>query len=360
MFTSNKINYRETNGSLIMITHDFVWIMRGTAPLSKFVDDNSHQYAFEEDSAVRRRLLILAVTMVHELCHALEIALTPRPKADPKLTSEHSGSEPSESGSEQSESEEPGIPTVEPFYSNHRVAELGWAFESVVFGGIVDPLGCFVAAPYGLSIHEFPGLHEVKSKNSKYPGIAANQSAERGSPIKFGRTKESVYPVHMFYVAKLFTQEFWEREVTERGLEAFVPPRDEALVGWLVENDFRDDESEEVFTIGTDGIARSTKIEPHTLHTSDGPETPEERSASSSATGPAPAAPVTPAGWGSATIPTPAGPAFSPLTPDLVPFAPARSPPTFKTPPEQASPLNIIKKRKTPPGSGAPLRRPKH
>lgn len=197
------------------VSWDILFIARGKVPLHKFSDDEGHSWSREEDSALRRSIFNLAVTMVHELCHALENAVTLR-----------------------LDDSETYIP--EPFYSDHRIAELGYAFERVLFGGVIEPLGYYQAAPYGLVITEWPGIAEVGSEIS--PGVTNHSgSAERGSPIKYGCTKFAVYPIHMFYIAKFFTQEFWEREVPERQLEAFIPPRDEELVAWKTDNDFRDD-----------------------------------------------------------------------------------------------------------------------
>lgn len=228
--------------------------------------------------------------MVHELCHALDWAITSRPNIDlnvaPKVDLENSIPEEGtgatkettpenhNSKGDMSEAKDPHAETEEKekkerkldppdaFYSDHRIAELGNAFEQVVFGGNIDPLGGYIAAPYGLKIIQFPGSRRTTIPK---PGKAPSYERERGSPIKFGCTSWPVYPVNMMYVNKLFTKDFWEREVVERQLDAFVPDKDPELVCWQYKNQFDPTETQKILSLGTDGIARETDIDYKTI-----------------------------------------------------------------------------------------------
>lgn len=93
----------------------------------------AQKYGFSKQDAVLRTQLVLAITLVHEVCHALHMAAT-------------------------NDQDEP-----EPFYRDHRLAEVGYAIESALLNGTIEPIGDYakfpelLAAPYGLTICRWPG-----------------------------------------------------------------------------------------------------------------------------------------------------------------------------------------------------------
>jgi len=92
---------------------------------------------------------------------------------------------------------------------NQRLAELGLAYETTVFGGPFDVMGLnselnskgegvmSVAAPYGLY-------------NRSWPGVSSTSAPDRATAQHWGTTVQVVYPVLTTDMHKFFTKQFWD------------------------------------------------------------------------------------------------------------------------------------------------------
>lgn len=112
--------------------------------------------------------------------------------------------------------------TTEPFYESQRISELGWATESVLWGGVMwsngasDPnvdTDALIPGPYGLHIDRFPGGNEHES----HPRL--------GTAAEYGYTRTVSYPVTMKWIYQFFTKSFWDTKVAKHGLLALKPVR---------------------------------------------------------------------------------------------------------------------------------------
>jgi len=146
------------------------------------------------ESALLRTQFAFAVTLVHEVMHALWITSTPPygPIATPSGTPEWI------------------FNPVEPFFRDGRMNELGSCWEDNVFGGMIHMLGRPTGAimPYGLAAIPFPGL------NHAYPG----GTIDRLNPRKWGIEWQTEYPLEMNYIRRMFTSELWD-EVHRYGIK---------------------------------------------------------------------------------------------------------------------------------------------
>lgn len=138
-----------------------------------------------------RTTFLLAVTLVHELCHAIVICHTP---CDPAT----------------------GLPpdnAVEPFYGDQRLAEIGYAWESHVFRGAIAPLEMSLspAAPYGLERTDWPGSFRIPP--------------ERRSPARYGTRWASIHLLRNKYVQDFFTRRFWNGRIDRYGMSGFRPKK---------------------------------------------------------------------------------------------------------------------------------------
>lgn len=113
----------------------------------------------------------------------------------------------------------------EPFYKTQRVAEIGFALESVLIDGKMIPIGVMdskiqpnllVSPVYGLCISRFPGCWQ--------PGPAYPEEC-MGEAAQFGRQFETMYAVRMDWVHNFFTKKFWHKTVPLHGLRAYHPQR---------------------------------------------------------------------------------------------------------------------------------------
>lgn len=155
--------------------------------------------------------MFIAFHVIHELAHALVSASTEwLPDCGQIwLDAEH---------------KIPGTAPREPFYRDQRTAELGFALESVLFGGTFNAIGLLdgslsriaLAAPaYGLYIYRFPGWDDLN----------ASPAESRGTAAQYGRSRSYFYPIQMDYLHRFFTQEFWEQKVPQYGIKAYHPQR---------------------------------------------------------------------------------------------------------------------------------------
>jgi hypothetical protein len=137
----------------------------------------------DEESARLRTRYILAVTIVHEFAHC---AWQIRKKGN----------------------------KVEPYLRDSPYNELGYELEKLIFSGMINATGepHHISAPYGLYIERYPGQWTT----SKYP---------RGSPEDWGVNWCTDYPVHMDFVEKMFTKDFWNEQVARFGFASCRPER---------------------------------------------------------------------------------------------------------------------------------------
>lgn len=144
------------------------------------------------NSAKVRTILFLAVTLVHEMCHAMYTCNYP---VDPNGTAPR---------------------LTEPFYGNQRLAELGNAWESHVFRGSIEPLGAGTepSLPFGLVCDSWPGLgrHGVQ-----------HYHPEPNSPAKYAVEGASHFAIPNRYVQRYFTERFWDVLVPRFGMRVFRP-----------------------------------------------------------------------------------------------------------------------------------------
>lgn len=131
---------------------------------------------FDIDARNRRVDFSLALTLVHEVAHALYHAtddFKPSPEDvwldDKKEVLDY----------------DPKI--LEPFYKDDRLAELGWALEQILVDGVNEPIehtvfddpvsnSCTTA--YGLFIIRFPG--GMQRKRIRFPAESRGSSSEFG------------------------------------------------------------------------------------------------------------------------------------------------------------------------------------
>lgn len=103
--------------------------------------------------------------------------------------------------------------TVEPFYRDERIAELGWAWENYLFSGALVPVSIAreaftITYPYGIGIAPRMGLR-----------LDPEQAPIRGSFAKWGVEWRTTYWVHMDYVSSLYTKRFWDENVARNKIK---------------------------------------------------------------------------------------------------------------------------------------------
>lgn len=168
----------------LFMASEFIDILcRGVSPASSAVPWNP---GTDEESARLRYRVICAIALVHEIMHAIYIIRGDWP--------------------------EEGILTEappEPFYIDTRIAELGFQWQTLVFGGdFYGVLGSFIF-PYGARTSRWPGPEELTER--KYTEL-------RMSRRKYGHVRnwQTRYAVSMDWVRSLFTDAFWD-EIERNG-----------------------------------------------------------------------------------------------------------------------------------------------
>lgn len=85
-----------------------------------------------------------------------------------------------------------------------------------MISSVIDPLGYHspfaLAVPHGFEAWDFPGDLQCVGLQIRSPAAA-------------GVLNRHLYPVKMRDIAKFFTNEFWDREVPQYGLERMKPER---------------------------------------------------------------------------------------------------------------------------------------
>jgi len=131
----------------------------------------------EKKARLLRSHLSFAISIVHEICHALNwFSKEWLPNTNARFAS--------------------AVPSpIEPFYKDERIAETGFAFEGVLLSGILEATGVlddrltevamqpFSSAPYGMHITRWPG------RSTSAPSV--------GSIAEYGRKWSLIYPVTM-------------------------------------------------------------------------------------------------------------------------------------------------------------------
>lgn len=163
---------------------------------------------FDPDARNRRVDFYIAVTLVHEVAHALA------------LTSYEF--EPSVEDVWHDENDTRGIMKPEPFYKDHRLAEFGWVLESIMFGGVIFPMIHPVftnpqdssSTALGLYTARFPGSFPTTTK-------MVQAGTSRGTPAEYGLSHHVLYPLSMNDIHRFFTEDFWQSTVPRYGLNAY-------------------------------------------------------------------------------------------------------------------------------------------
>ncbi|KAG9691972.1 hypothetical protein KCU95_g7131, partial [Aureobasidium melanogenum] len=174
----------------ITLSNQFLGVFRRKLKASQF--SSPWTPGTHDESAVLRSQFAFAVTLVHEVMHALWLA------SNPTYVQHYAPPQPSQ-----------WVNPVEPFYRDGRMNELGACWETHVFGGNIHMLGYPHGAimPYGMTTVRFPGTWEF------YPSVI-----DRGNPRKWGYEWVTTYPIEMKHIRKMFTNEMWD-EVQRYGIK---------------------------------------------------------------------------------------------------------------------------------------------
>jgi hypothetical protein len=170
---------------VITLNEDTLHILRGDADSGPRRWSQPWAPGTDEASARLRTRYTLAVTIVHEFAHALWAIGT------------HDED-------------------IEPYLRDLPYNELGFELENMILAGTIHAIGdpAHVSAPYGLYIERYPGQW---TSVTKYP---------RGNdPRDWGVRWCTDYPIHMDFVKKMFTKEFWDEEVARYGFISCRPER---------------------------------------------------------------------------------------------------------------------------------------
>ncbi|KAG9580870.1 hypothetical protein KCU77_g12029, partial [Aureobasidium melanogenum] len=174
----------------ITLNNQFLGVFRRKLKASQF--SKPWKPGTHDESAVLRSQFAFAVTLVHEVMHALWLT------SNPTYVQHYASPEPPA-----------WVMPKEPFYRDGRMNELGACWETHVFGGNIHMLGHPHGAimPYGLTTVPFPGTWDF------YPSVI-----NRGNPRKWGYEWTTTYPIEMKHIRKMFTNEMWD-EVQRYGIK---------------------------------------------------------------------------------------------------------------------------------------------
>lgn len=137
-----------------------------------------------------RTSFLLANTLAHEFAHAARNARIKPPR--------------------------PPIEDFEPFFYDHRRAEVGHAWESVVLGGRIFPFLNAFDSRFGMCLEKWPDLEE------KYMVVRPDQPGCPPIPLSRAPPKKwsTMYTIPMPFVQAMFTEDFWNRQVRIFGVNA--------------------------------------------------------------------------------------------------------------------------------------------
>ncbi|KAI5241128.1 hypothetical protein E4T43_05690 [Aureobasidium subglaciale] len=107
----------------------------------------------------------------------------------------------------------------EPYYNDHRIAEPGWAMETLIFGSTImstvhNPF--MYDAPYGLSSIRFPG--------TRVSPADFNVESYKGSVAKWGIDHQTEYAVPMNFITQFFDDDFYNSRAHRFGTTGTLKP----------------------------------------------------------------------------------------------------------------------------------------
>lgn len=147
------------------------------------------QLRFPDQAQKLRFNLLVAIHIVHETAHALNLAHHRNRKSDPDWYSENLG---------------------EPFLLDHPDAELGNCWEQYVFGGLIKPINNRIDCSHGLSIYTWPvGMEH------------------------FDTERMILYSISMDYIESLQQMKTWQQDFDRVDTKVFRVPRDGAVSIYL-------------------------------------------------------------------------------------------------------------------------------
>ncbi|KAF1351382.1 hypothetical protein BDV97DRAFT_369023 [Delphinella strobiligena] len=194
---------RKTKASVIKVNRNYLKVLKGQIKSTEYVKAEN----FDQAAALLRTRMHMAMIVCHEFTHALHNATWER--EDDEWAPTLSTTTP--------------LPP-EPFFRDDRISELGWAFQQYAFGGLLRPIGYFqpdsadAAFPYGFFLEHFPGAVKKEDEHMR--------KFQQATPFQLGVTTILRHGVHMSYVQKQFTKEFWNKTVLLSGSHLRVQDHD--------------------------------------------------------------------------------------------------------------------------------------
>lgn len=197
--------------ALIEINLGFKQFLMGTHPTENWTPLKD----FDALARERRVHFHLGVNLFHEIAHALCLVsreYEPSIRALWHKPATGAFEEPYQVG--------------EPFYRDHRLAELGWATEQLLFNSMhniivhrsIRNASLGASCAYGVLTERFPGV--LHSTHMLFPHLES-----RGSAAHYGLTRGTRYPVPMDYIHRFFTRKFWQDTVPKYGIFAYHAPK---------------------------------------------------------------------------------------------------------------------------------------
>ncbi len=220
------LNFRGTN-ALINISPSFLRIL--------------HPHTFPQPTQEQRLrgAFMLAVTLVHELAHAVYMCRVPDAPLVPAPQNLDSFNPHLPAGARQGYPTPPPDPfppslsgrtprrrstprprpltrkayeESEPFYADQRICELGHAWETTIFGGgKVLSLAQDDRFRIGIGWQRWPGVEDFFVRNWRGEVVPLTRRGGEGEAWRKAPKWETVYIVGDSWVSQWFRQEFWDR-----------------------------------------------------------------------------------------------------------------------------------------------------
>lgn len=166
-----------------------------------FLTELDRLTAKDKDLPLLNLQFMIAKNLCHEIAHAVNYAVSFDAVSEPG------------SGTN-TRSEESAL--YEPFYEDQRQAELGYAYENEVFGGVIQPYTLLTQAQLHKRHVEVPGSVPITSPEiplyvCKWPSTASDPSwPER----RHSKKSETTYCISMHFIYNIQQQSFWERNIS--------------------------------------------------------------------------------------------------------------------------------------------------
>lgn len=163
-YLSDAFLSSNTCATLISLRAENLEVLRGNINPNDFVKARFHS----QDEASTKTLFQMALTISHELCHAYCMYEGGKKRIETRRTKQKPGKANFASGVNPDD--------CEPFFEDHRLNELGSAFQSVVFGGDMAPLGgnsTYWHTPSGTgpTVRKVDGSLQHLSRNAFYNSL---------------------------------------------------------------------------------------------------------------------------------------------------------------------------------------------